>query len=198
MGKKRDAASNRAPRRDPVAFGSAFLAACALTVSAWQGFEIRRHSRLSARPYIDISTILNQESNRYGLRIANEGLGPAIMKDLRLTVDGVDVAQDHRNGWKEALEKLDLERDPFVYRVLQQENLIPQGQENPLFGFASSRVGDEDLSEKLRVELQRKLRRLIVRICYCSIYEECFELIDGYNVSPGSKRTEVSSCQNSI
>lgn len=183
-------------RRDPIAICSAIIAGCALTVSIWQGYAGRRHSLLSARPYLDIEAHFNQDSAWYGVRIRNEGLGPAIVKGLQLVVDDTVIPGNDRDGWMQALQEIDLKKKPYTYNPMPGENIVAHGQELPLFGFTASKIEELDAREAARKELRSKLPHLLFEICYCSIYEECFLLRYGYD-QPAVARESVDVCDAS-
>lgn len=74
--------------------GAAFVVSLvAISLTIWEGIATRRHNRLSVRPYI-ISRKTRDWSPkgmRYRYVLSNTGLGPAIVRELSLTVKGEKV-----------------------------------------------------------------------------------------------------------
>ena len=63
------------------------IAICAMLTSVWQGYEIRKHNRLSTKPII-IYEWEAKEGQKSGIYIQNNGLGPAILTDIEFSYAG--------------------------------------------------------------------------------------------------------------
>lgn len=80
---------------------SAVIALCALGLSVWQGILARKHNRLSFRPHFTTWTHSNAEKGFYTVELINNGIGPAIIEEFTIKVDGRLVS----GGKAEILEK---------------------------------------------------------------------------------------------
>lgn len=68
-----------------IALSAMFVSICAVAVSFYEGYSNRLHNRLSVRPNLQISFIVKEKGA--GWRLANNGLGPAIITAFQVTVD---------------------------------------------------------------------------------------------------------------
>jgi hypothetical protein len=65
-----------------------FISVLALGLSIWSAAESRRHDRLSVQPSTRFWREGDARAKAVGLYIENSGLGPAIISDLRIYLDG--------------------------------------------------------------------------------------------------------------
>ena len=176
---------------DPVAICAVAIALCALIATIWQGFVMREHSRKSMLPYIDIHHNFALPDEWLGTSISNEGPGLAILKEVRLMVDGEAIQDPERNGWPAALTKLGLWKPWIKFRHFNPGDVLRSGDERPLMGTPVQQA-DTDKKKALRKEA----RRLTVQICYCSVYGECFVIEDRYRAR--TNRRAVGRCPGEI
>jgi hypothetical protein len=73
--------------RTSISITAWIISLLALCVSLWQGYETRRHHRLSVRPLLSQYVSLHPGADKLGFSVSNEGLGPAIMKKCKVAVD---------------------------------------------------------------------------------------------------------------
>lgn len=64
------------------------IALCALALSIWQGMQTRRHNRLSFRPHLISWTNRDAEKGFYTIELINNGIGPALIEEFLVKVDG--------------------------------------------------------------------------------------------------------------
>jgi hypothetical protein len=64
------------------------IALCALALSIWQGVQTRRHNRLSFRPHLTTWTNTDAEKGFYTIELTNNGIGPALIEEFLVKVDG--------------------------------------------------------------------------------------------------------------
>ncbi|MET2947791.1 hypothetical protein ABXV18_06790 [Vibrio owensii] len=72
---------------DPIATAACFVAFLAVFIAIWQGYEQRRHNRLSVRPLLSRIT-RNGKGANLSISLKNMGLGAAIIKDVHFSIDG--------------------------------------------------------------------------------------------------------------
>ena len=63
------------------------IATITLGVTLWQIFVMRRHNRLSVRPYLTFWKWHDGTNNTYSLYLQNNGIGPAIITSFSVDVD---------------------------------------------------------------------------------------------------------------
>lgn len=120
---------------------------------------------MSVWPYVEWSeTYINSEDQEFYIEVFNKGVGPAIVKDVKLTLDGKkydnypDVLQELLGG-KEILDSLWRLYSPVNHRVLAP------GEQLKVFyvkNWKGARIPEIDI------------KRLTFSICYCNIYDDCW------------------------
>jgi hypothetical protein len=70
------------------ALASVVIAFCAFVLTVWQVVTTRRHNRLSVKPFLTTWTDSDYDENRYGIKLINNGVGPALIKSFTIEVDG--------------------------------------------------------------------------------------------------------------
>lgn len=86
---------------------SIIIAVAALATAVWSGVAARRHNRLSVIPRLRINHRFRHSTDFLGIRIANAGLGPAIVTSIELLLDEQPVHYSHQ-GWSDALGNVGL------------------------------------------------------------------------------------------
>jgi hypothetical protein len=81
-------------------FSSSVIALCALFLTIWQAYLIRRHNRLAVTPFLITRTDANYDDDHYRIELLNNGIGPA-----RITSFGINVKGEEIRG--EASEKIE-------------------------------------------------------------------------------------------
>ncbi|WP_162999227.1 hypothetical protein [Burkholderia sp. Nafp2/4-1b] len=56
-------------------------------VSAWFAYQAMKSNELVYRPYVVATQHFDESENRHGLYLSNAGLGPAIIKDVTVTIE---------------------------------------------------------------------------------------------------------------
>lgn len=76
---------------DWIAIFSAVVATAALCATYWQARQTRQHNKLSVKPHLVWHTdrIVNSDSVEIKAYVRNNGIGPALITDWTLTLDGV-------------------------------------------------------------------------------------------------------------
>ncbi len=64
------------------------IALLALGFSIWQGWQIRIHNKLSVRPHLTTWINTDAEKGYYTIELINNGIGPALVEEFLLKVDG--------------------------------------------------------------------------------------------------------------
>ncbi|MGC4959701.1 hypothetical protein ACLQ2P_41445 [Actinomadura citrea] len=75
---------------DVIAICAIVVAVVSLGVSIMQGRAVRRHERNSVRPLLQLHRVV-RHSGRTGVRLVNSGLGPAIVTQSMVYLDGARV-----------------------------------------------------------------------------------------------------------
>lgn len=158
-----------------VSIAAVAVAIAALVVSVYTAFLEREHQRLSVKPRMQISFYYNDVGA--GWTLSNLGIGPAHVVWSEALVDG--VAQPHWPGVTAAMRIKS--NAAFEFTVPNPGSFQSAGATAPLM-FARDPV--------LRQELIDGRARLNFRICFCSLYDECW-----LTESKEHGADEVRSCE---
>ena len=148
---------------------ASMVAIIALIVSVWQGYETRRHNRLSVKPFLTFTKNFNPSNTddpnvpSYQLTIKNSGTGPAIIKSFTLSYQNkvIEKSTDF-NLWQSVLNQA-AEKDLKIYQAASYDSgdVIEIGLSKSIIKINYS---------------EPSLRKVKLRIVYQSIYEEEFEI----------------------
>ena len=149
-----------------IAFSVFIIAICAFSLTLWQSIVIKNYNRISVRPLVTISGSKNQDGS--GWKMGNSGFGPALVKWFEVTVEGKTI-----KDWKEFGKELGMP-DNFThyYWVPSSNTAIPPREPMNLFWVLP---GDTDTI------LRTNEKAITMRICYCSVYNECWLASGGRN-----------------
>src|SRR5437764_14884803 len=159
---------------------------CALCVSGYTAYIQRQQVRAAVWPILEFDS---SNAPDIHFTLANKGVGPAIIRNVIVRVDGQAV-----RNWKEALERilgpgehLGSESDMSGHVLAAGESMTvytPHDPENNPLNF--------DKSNPLWVKLNKDRGRVTVESCYCSTIGECWTF-RGCGVTP-SPTTETRRC----
>lgn len=162
-----------------------FVGVCALCVSGYTAYMQRQQVRAAVWPILEYET---SNAPDVHLSVANKGVGPAIIKNVIVRVDGQPV-----KNWKEVLEKFlgpgrhpasESDMSGHVFSPGESMTILAphDDHDNPL---------SYDRSNPFWTQMNKDRERISVEICYCSTLGECWTLRSG---STGSSTTETSRC----
>jgi len=146
------------------------MAIFAVGVSIYEVRLMREYQDISVWPNINLHYNRGYGEQPFFAFVArNDGLGPAIVRDFRVRVDGTPV-----QNWAQAMQimtdgKLDLRRAIFDQR----------GGTSDLSAGKTLLPADEVLAvtvtdPALATDAQFDLERLDAEVCYCSVYGQCW------------------------
>ncbi len=140
------------------------VALIALVLAIWQGWQNYRHNKLSVRPLLKFDVTIGQGDGTrvYKLKLVNCGIGPAIIKDVKLFFEDKPVPLDEDNAFIFFITKItkDFKRKDFSAILL--EDALVAGEKITVFDF-------EFQNQKLDVIL-----KMALLIEYESFYGEKF------------------------
>lgn len=130
-------------------------------------------------PWLNWSYSDSAESNslQVSMNFTNEGVGPAHIQGIEVSHDGKPL----RNG--QELRQLFHEPEGISFSSLQG-NLLRPGQKLPMVQLAFSPKRMQDFQAA-----QAALYGLKVRVCYCSVFNECWVKTHGFG-----ERQKVDAC----
>lgn len=147
------------------AFAAIFISCCALIVSIYQSIIARNQQYAAVWPYVEPHVEYSNHS--FELLIQNKGTGPAIIKQVSMTLDGHAV-KDYQQFIKELLRQ-----DKFTsMSISAPKNSVLSAGEKVL--FLSATIPDSLLISNIDFHQRVKLE-----VCYCSIFGDCWTYRDG-------------------
>ena len=154
---------------------AALIGVLALLVSGYTAYVQRQQVRAQVWPYL----MLANYDTESAFKLLNKGVGPAIVKSMRVRVDG----QPQRT-WRQVTTALGLERIPLRMSTIS-DNVISGGEIVPMLVF-----GDADGYHRFR---DASAHRTSVEICYCSTLGDCW-LYAAAALAAQAAQTPVDSC----
>ncbi|HEY6942310.1 hypothetical protein [Dokdonella sp.] len=170
--------ANEAPARNwdgLAAIIAALIGALALVVSGYTAYLQRTQVRAQVWPYLMLASYDTENS----VKLLNKGVGPAIVKSVRVTVDGKP-----QRTWRDVVTALGLEHVPLRTSTIT-DNVVSGGEVVPMLV-----IGDEDVYHRFR---KVSALRSGIEICYCSTLEECW-LYAGDDADTRAAHEPVDSC----
>ena len=142
-----------------IALAAVVISVCAFVVSALEVRIMREQQRAAVWPRIDIGNGFN--GKKLDIGVANNGIGPAIIEAVEITVDGEPM-----KSWHEVLSALIGE--PFTgptFTSTMHDVVIRPGD-----GITALSVSSPTPVETFH----RELKRLGIRLCYRNVYGDCW------------------------
>ena len=131
-------------------------------IDRWLTIAARAQLRSSAWPYVAQSNSYTAGQS-YTRQVVNEGVGPARIRAFRVLVDGRPVQR-----WGQAVRTLtDAADSNVVYTTMGRGSVLPAGGTRTLLMLPPGAQ-----AERFWVEAQTRLETVV---CYCSVYDECWE-----------------------
>lgn len=138
------------------AISAVLIGLVAVLVSAYTAVIQRQQVRAEVWPRLQL-----YNAGRAGeFHIANKGVGPAIVRSVRVEVDGKPV-----RNWAQVLERLRLQDPDHGYSSLA--GLVLSAGEDMMYLKPSTRERFVELR-------QHAGKRLRIKLCYCSALNECW------------------------
>ncbi len=136
----------------------------ALLVSVFEVSAIRDEQRVQVWPYVAVST--HYSSDGFKLHAVNKGIGPARIRTVDITYEGEPV-----DDIDQLIVDTVGEADAFSYDLYRasdiSQSVMSPEEDRTLFG-----VPWEPRTRRLSEDWSGKID---VAVCYCSVYDECWE-----------------------
>ncbi|MFM9838126.1 MAG: hypothetical protein ACKVOQ_07665 [Cyclobacteriaceae bacterium] len=156
-----------------IALCATFISIATLIVYIYQARVMIRQAEImqsqqhiSVWPYLETLTttmVLGDKPDEAYYEIENKGIGPAIVKQVTMKVDGVIM-----KGNNELFEAMIGKTDTLsISTTVVKNRVIAPGEKIRAFHI----IGD-DLVKRFAIAFQKKKFEYI--ICYCSVYNECW------------------------
>lgn len=137
------------------------IALASLAVSIVEARANRKHNRVSVRPVLQLIRVKMHGDLRVGLELTNVGLGPAMILDTDVTLDGIAIGKWDRNTFDLMLGS---NKPPPNFSALYDGAVIPAGDDRFLIFIDNFKANSHAWFWELIAH------RLSVEITYESVY----------------------------
>lgn len=144
---------------------SILIALSAVFVSVWSNSQTREHNQLSVKPKLEVAFSFSPNNDFSGVLVFNHGLGPAIIKNMSVSVDGKTMLDVGYGGLKTAVRALQIDHDWVQITYLKPGSIVASGTEFPIIAI-SKNTYDAHIHS-----IQSIRDRLKIEILYESLYE---------------------------
>ena len=145
-----------------IALAALVVSVTAVAIGLYEAWLQRAHDRAEVWPHLEISTWVSDSGIK--LRVDNTGLGPAVVKYVRIAVDG----QPQRN-WDDALTALFGHRPPPHSSATIFQHAVRPGDNTQMVAL---RAAD------MPANLWRWVGRVTVSVCYSSVFDDYWTVTD--------------------
>lgn len=138
----------------------------ALAIGAWQTRLMQGQARASVWPHLEVGYTYNSNVDENGFiwRIDNNGVGPARVESVALTLDGKPM-----KNWSEVLKALGFSGEMRVSTTSLAGEVIPPSL-NRETAIETIRINQRDAA----VQFKAAVPRFTMDVCYCSVYDDCW------------------------
>ena len=150
-----------------------FVAAMVLLLTVWEGYETRRHHRISVVPKLDLDVNLetDETTRKVHFGVESSGLGPVKVMEFEVLYNG--VVQPVEDPFARLIHDLDqLEKQEgtelnFVTSGIPDGSFLPPRARETLFSIVATH--EAGVSEDIAAFVVESLDMVI---CYCSVYDD--------------------------
>ncbi len=166
------------------ALSAVLIGVCALGVSLYQAVIMREQSQLMrleqrASVWPNVAMEYSYTGDAVQLRLVNTGVGPAKIGPVRVTFDREPI-----QTWTELIRRVN-PGQPAPYTYSQVGNrVVPAGDFEKVFAVSEAGVADS---------IQTPIERLAIEVCYCSVYDECWQYVHRFDGE--ALRDRVERCR---
>jgi hypothetical protein len=160
-----------------IALAALVVSVSAVAVGIYEASLQRAHDRAEVWPHLELSTYAMPKGAE--LRLENNGIGPAIVHSIIVTVDNRP-----RHNWNEVLEAITGRKPDALENATTAERAIRAGDRVVLVGVPA---------QFLPPGMWDYIKRVGVRICYSSVFGESW-VLESQQLSGSSTWTPIAKC----
>jgi len=153
-----------------IGIAATVIALASLLLTAWAGYQTRRHDRLSVKPLLQPEEV-SLENGEVGCILENKGLGPGIVRKFEVLFGPKTYELPTKQSeeiLKQAVGLSDISTKVTVYTFVGR--IIKSGERIPIISSNRSLLSDAELEK-----YQSVLDHLSFNIEYESMYKERFK-----------------------
>jgi hypothetical protein len=142
------------------ALSAVFIGVVALIIGAYQAKVSSDQRAASVWPYLEVSRYIIQ-GEQYGFTMINKGVGPALIKQMEVLVDGKPM-----KGWSTAIRTM-INEDINIKSIYSSTN-------KSVIAVQESRKMVDVKDKQTIQKIQAADDNIAIKVCYCSIFKDCW------------------------
>lgn len=160
-----------------IAIAALVVSVSAVVVGIYEASLQRAHDRAEVWPHVEISTFISGNGASVGLQ--NNGIGPAVIKSIVVTVDGRP-----RRDWPDVVQALLAKTTANFASSTVVDRGVRAGDKVEMLGLPR---------ELVPPEFWKAIARVGVVVCYSSVFDQFWEVSDKHLGSASVWRS-VEAC----
>ena len=138
----------------------------ALAIGAWQTRLMQSQARASVWPHLEVGYTYNSNVDENGFiwRIDNNGVGPARVESVTMTLDGKPMKH-----WNDVMHALAFDGTLHIATTSLAGEVIPPSL-NRETAIEAIRINQRDIATVFKTGSAR----FTMDVCYCSVYDDCW------------------------
>jgi len=166
-----------------IAFFALLISTIAALASVYQTRVISQQLSATVWPYLNFDNTFGPQS--VSISLTNYGLGPALVRSAEMTLNGKHVGSwdDVIDAYVQLTRRMHLKARTQISDANLDASVV-------LSAGVSRRLLDVRTSPAAIRAVRTIARETSLRVCYCSLLDQCWEIISGQKGSPAPR----SSC----
>ncbi|MEN8820358.1 MAG: hypothetical protein ABF271_04550 [Abyssibacter sp.] len=157
-----------------VALSALVVSIATVAIGAYSAWIDRSYARAAVWPRLEAGR--GFDGSHFAYFVANRGTGPALIRQVRVALDG-EPASD----WSALMDRLGLPQRRYMQSQVSGRTLSP--------GQVVEVLQVEETALLAALVDASSAGRLDVRLCYCSIYDQCWTTDGGLQSEPVERCT---------
>lgn len=150
---------------------SEIIAICAFGIAVWQGVVIRKHNKISVRPYLIFNSTFKDDNPQISVNIENVGIGPAIIKSYKMFLDSHEVDLSKKTSITDIKDKFNIMSIYGGGKTFTKKDAILAGKEEIVFKLVTKEGMDEEFDNLLA---HSETDRIQIVVEYESLYGKSY------------------------
>jgi len=179
------------------------ISVASLFVAVYQGIVMERTMKASVWPLVQYDTSnydTGREVSQLSFTLSNQGIGPAHIETFELFYQGETITdtegllalccsgQETVEEGRQYLRSLEL---PIITSTVT-DKILSTGEN---INFLIVRQTEDELEQAVWDALNRERRDISLRVCYCSVFEDCWIFEHGRHQETIVQRHSVDRCE---
>ena len=143
----------------------------ALGLSFVQSYTIIKHNHVSLQPRLHAYFSNEEQNDKFGIYLVNNGLGPAYIKEFKVYLDNKILSETKFGYFQPLIDKLNLNQSCFAWGYLVKDSAL-DNRDDLLLIRAKNAGADECSVDK--IGFFTNLKRIKIEIAFESIYGDKF------------------------